>query len=122
MTARLPVPKNKILLFTLAGALLTSAVAVGLAYPELAGSTATETGPSSASGSETLDAADVPEPNRSFTPQVANRRYGEEEEHELYEERYEEDDEHEERYEEEGGEREEWEERYEEAEDEEEYE
>lgn len=87
---RSPIPKNKILLFTLMGAVLTGLIAVGLAYPDLATSSIGDGDGDEPTaedrGVETV--ADTPEPNQNFTPQVSNRGY---EEHEEYEEYYEED-------------------------------
>ena len=87
---RLPVPKNKLLLFTLVGAVLTGAVAVGLAYPgAVSGDDATTPSTATQDGANSVDA---PAPNESFTPQVANQGYGGEHEEEYEEDEYEEDE------------------------------
>lgn len=95
---RLPVPKNKVLLFTLVGAVLTGVVAFGLAYPDAAFGDDAKTAMTTQDGATSTDA---PAPNESFTPTVGNTGYGEEyEEHE--EEEYEdghEEEEHEREYE-----------------------
>ncbi|MFB6092965.1 MAG: hypothetical protein ABEK02_08155 [Haloquadratum sp.] len=83
---RVPVPTNKIVLFTLAGALLTAAVAGGLAYPSALDGTlpaeVTESGlaqigtEQDRSASATQEAATPqtpPKPNENFTPAVQTR-------------------------------------------------
>lgn len=90
MSIRPPVPKNKILLFTLVGAILTGAVAVGLAYPGF--SSAGDDGNTQAAEGGIDTPADTPEPNENFTPEVADSGYEEHEEHEEHEEYHEGDD------------------------------
>lgn len=79
---RNPLPKNRLVLLTLAGATLTAAVAVGLAAPAfgigVSGEDVTNAGPSS---SGTAGGA-APTPNDSFTPAVQTQNYSEHEEHE----------------------------------------
>ena len=98
---RLPIPKNKLVAFTLAGALLTAVIAGGLAFP-IPGVTAGDTG--SDSGTQSTGApqaaADAPTPNQDFTPAVQTQTGYEGEEHEEYKdedegehEEYEHDDE-----------------------------
>ncbi|MEF8777402.1 MAG: hypothetical protein V5A36_00680 [Natronomonas sp.] len=104
---RIPVPNNRLVAFTLVGALLTTVVAVGLAAPGLGFGLGTDS-PGEAVGTESgaseQIAADAPEPNQDFTPAVQTQSSYEE--HEEYEEGYEDDDhdeyedeEHEEGYE-----------------------
>jgi len=97
---RIPVPDNKLVAFTLAGALLTAVVAGALALPGGGLAQAGEQGDSpgtSASDASQQVAADAPTPNQDFTPAVQTQSGYEDEEHEEYEE----DDEDEEEYEEE---------------------
>jgi hypothetical protein len=89
-----PVPKNKLVAFTLVGALLTAGIAGALALPSVGLAQV---------GEQTDQAAsDAPTPNQNFTPAVQTQSgYEEDEEHEEYEEdeeheEYEEDEEHEE--------------------------
>ena len=107
---RTPVPTNKLVAFTLAGALLTAVVAGALAVPGGLGQAGGSDGSTltSANVSDQLG-ADAPEPNQEFTPSVETQSpYGEHdeeyEEHEYEEEEYEQeeydDEEHE--YEDEG--------------------
>ena len=101
---RLPIPKNKLVAFTLAGALLTAVIAGGLAFPipgvTAPGNTAGDSGTQSTGAPQS--AADAPTPNQDFTPAVQTQSGYEDEEHEGYEEEDEgheeedEDDEHEE--------------------------
>jgi len=100
---RIPVPNNKLVAFTLAGALLTAVVAGGLALPGVGLGQADEQSDSpetSASDASQQVAADAPTPNQNFTPAVQTQSGYEGEEHEEYEE-HEGDEEHEEEYEEE---------------------
>ncbi|WP_197428045.1 hypothetical protein [Halogeometricum sp. CBA1124] len=100
---RIPVPNNKLVAFTLAGALLTAVVAGGLALPGVGLGQAGEQSDSpgtSASDASQQAAADAPTPNQDFTPAVQTQSGYEDEEHEEYEE-HEEDEDHEEEYEEE---------------------
>lgn len=91
---RIPVPKNRLVALTLAGALLTTVVAVGLAFP-IPGVTQAEHAGDDAVGAASTNgpqaAADAPTPNQDFTPAVQAQSGGEDEEHEA-EER---DDDHE---------------------------
>lgn len=101
---RLPVPKNRLVAFTLAGALLTAVVAGGLAFPipgVTSGDAASESGDSASTGVPQA-ASDAPTPNPDFTPAVQAQSGGgsegyeddayEDEEHEEHED---EDDEYE---------------------------
>ena len=87
---RIPVPTNRLVSLTLAGAVLTGVVALALAAPGLGlvDSTMTDDGSPAV-------ASDAPTPNEDFTPAVQSG--GDGGEHEDYEEEYEE---HEEEYEE----------------------
>ena len=107
-TMRIPVPNNRLVAFTLVGALLTTVVAVGLAVPGLGFGLGADS-PGEAIGTENAAsqqiAADAPEPNQDFTPAVQTQSSYEE--HQEHEEEYEEDEhdeyedeEHEEEYEE----------------------
>jgi len=91
---RVPVPKNKLVAFTLVGALLTVGVAGALALP--GGGFAevgdqTDSPSSTASDASQQGASDVPTPNQNFTPAAQTQSGYEDEEHEEYEE----NDEHE---------------------------
>ncbi|GAB6862475.1 hypothetical protein ACFR97_16940 [Haloplanus litoreus] len=105
---RLPIPKNKLVAFTLAGALLTAVIAGGLAFPipgvTAPGDTAGDSGTQSTGAPQS--AADAPTPNQDFTPAVQTQTGYEGEEHEAYEE--DDEDEHEE-YEDDEDEHEEYE-------------
>jgi len=98
---RVPVPQNKLVAFTLVGALLTAGVAGALALPDGGLSQAGEQ-PNSpdapASDPSQQVTADGPTPNQEFTPAVQTQSGYEDEEHEEYEEDDEEeyDEEHEE--------------------------
>lgn len=98
---RLPIPKNEIVAFTLAGALLTAVIAGGLAFPipgvTAPGDTAGDSGTQSTDAPQS--AADVPTPNQDFTPAVQTQTGYEGEEHEEHEDD-EDEGEHEEREEE----------------------
>jgi hypothetical protein len=92
---RVPVPTNKLVAFTLIGAVLTGAIAVGLAFPDLG----LDRGSDVVSSDETsagVVAADVPTPNPDFTPAVAQANGGGEEhrEYEEYEDDEDESDDH----------------------------
>jgi len=95
LIVRIPVPKNKLVAFTLAGALLTTIVAGGLAIP---GGGLTQAGEqadspeTSASDASQQVAADAPTPNQNFTPAVQTQSGYEDEEHEEYEEDEEDED------------------------------
>lgn len=81
---RIPVPNNKLVAFTLAGALLTMMVAGALAVPGgLTGSTKTA-GPSGAAAPNASQqvAADAPTPNQNFTPAVQTQSGHQKGEHE----------------------------------------
>ncbi|MFD1562755.1 hypothetical protein ACFR99_04210 [Haloarchaeobius amylolyticus] len=87
---RIPVPTNRLVSLTLAGAVLTSVVALSLAAPGL--------GVDSLADTENPPiASDAPTPNEDFTPAVGTQGDGEHEDNE-YEEH--EDDEYEDEYEE----------------------
>lgn len=105
---RIPVPTNKLVAFTLAGALLTMVVAGGLAVPGLGLASPSDTA-SAATGTNgsvaQQVAADAPTPNQNFTPAVQTQSGYEEGEHEG--EEHEEDEEDEEGEHEEGEEGEE---------------
>jgi len=100
---RVPVPKNGLVAFTLAGALLTAVVAGALALPggglAQAGEQSDSPGTTASDASQRV-AADAPTPNQDFTPAVQTQSGYEDEEHEEYEEDEEEED-HDEEYEEE---------------------
>ncbi|WP_158293477.1 hypothetical protein [Halorubrum sp. SS7] len=100
---RVPVPKNKLVAFTLVGALLTAGVAGALALP--GGGLAqvgeiTDSSGSTASDVAQQAASDAPTPNQEFTPAVQTQSGYEDKEHEEYEED-DEDEDDEEEYEEE---------------------
>ncbi|MHC3382003.1 hypothetical protein [Haloarcula sp. H-GB5] len=105
---RVPVPKNKLVAFTLVGALLTAGVAGALTLPggglAQAGDQTDSPGSTASDVSQQV-AADVPTPNQDFTPAVQTQSGYEDEEHEEYEEN--DDHEEEEEYEEEHDEHEE---------------
>jgi|GEM_PF-361818 len=92
---RIPVPNNKLVAFTLAGAFLTALVAGALAMPGgglgQAGERSDSPGTSASDVSQQV-AADAPTPNQDFTPAVRTQSGYEDEEHEASEE----DDDHEE--------------------------
>jgi len=89
---RIPVPTNRLVSLTLAGAVLTGVVALALAAPGLG------LGVDSLTDDENPTAAsDAPTPNEDFTPAVGTQGDGEHEDDE-YEEH--EDDEYEDEYEE----------------------
>jgi hypothetical protein len=86
---RVPVPKNKLVAFTLVGALLTTGVAGALALPGggLAQAGDNPNSPDTpASESSQQVTADAPTPNQEFTPEVQTQSGYEDEEHEEYEE------------------------------------
>ncbi|ELY67428.1 hypothetical protein [Natrinema versiforme] len=98
---RLPLPTNRLVAFTLAGAVLTGVVALALAAPGLGfglDSPADDESPTVAS--------DAPTPNEDFTPAVGTQggehEDDEDDEHEEYEEYEEHEDEEYEEHEEEG--------------------
>lgn len=65
---RIPVPTNRLVAFTLVGAVLTGVVAVGLAVPGLF--PATDGDDTATDAGTTTVAADAPTPNPDFTPAV----------------------------------------------------
>lgn len=84
---RIPVPTNRLVAFTLAGALLTTVVAAGLAFPGFGLGQPAEPSSDQPADSQQV-AADAPTPNQGFTPAVQTQT-GYDEEHE-----YDEDDEY----------------------------
>ena len=84
---RLPLPKNKLVAFTLAGALLTAVVAGGLAFPIPGVTGSADAGGDSGTAPTDIaeTPADAPTPNQDFTPAV-QMQTGYEEEHEADEE------------------------------------
>lgn len=96
---RIPVPNNRLVAFTLAGALLTALVAGGLAFPGFGQSA--DPARDDTTGPQQV-AVDAPTPNQDFTPAVQTQSGYDEEhgEYEEYEEHEEEDDEYEEHEEE----------------------
>lgn len=100
-----PIPTNRLVAFTLAGALLTGLVAAGLAFPVLGFAQPTDS-PSASPGDDITAtqqvAEDAPAANQDFTPAVkTDSRDEEEHEEEEYEEDEYEDEEYEEEHEEE---------------------
>ncbi|QZX99130.1 hypothetical protein [Halobaculum rubrum] len=98
---RVPVPKNKLVAFTLVGALLTAGVAGVLALPGggLAQAGEQPDSPdSTASEASQRVASDAPTPNQDFTPAVRTQSGYEDGEHGEYEEHgeHEEGEEHDE--------------------------
>ena len=108
---RVPVPTNRLVAFTLAGALLTAVIAGGLAFPGLIPGVSTDS-PGDATSADTDAtqrlAADAPEPNQDFTPDVQTQSSSEEHEEEEYEDEHDEE-EHEEHGDDEREEHEEYE-------------
>ena len=95
---RIPLPTNRLVAITLAGALLTMVVAGGLAFPGL-GLGSLSDGDIGVTTGDQQAAGDAPQPNESFTPAVQTGGNGEsgDGEYEEYEENeYEEDEEYEE--------------------------
>jgi hypothetical protein len=95
---RVPVPKNKLVAFTLVGALLTAGVAGALALPGggLAQAGEQPNSPDTpASDASQQVTADAPTPNQDFTPAVQTQSGYEDEEHEEYEEHEEDEKEYE---------------------------
>ena len=92
---RVPVPTNRLVAFTLAGALLTAVVAGGLAFPGLIPGVSTDS-PGDATSADTDAtqrlAADAPEPNQDFTPDVQTQSSSEEHEEEEYEDEHDEEE------------------------------
>lgn len=79
----IPVPRNRLVAFTLAGAVLTAVVAVGLAFPTL-GLTAGPDSPAAGDPGTATVASDAPTPNQNFTPAVSQGSSSEREEHDEY--------------------------------------
>jgi hypothetical protein len=77
---RLPVPNDRLVAFTLVGALLTTLVAGGLAFPGLGLGQPSEPVGDDTSGSPQAG-ADAPTPNQGFTPAVRTQS-GDVEDHE----------------------------------------
>jgi len=103
LIVRIPIPNNKLVAFTLVGALLTAGVAGLLAMPGggLAQSgEQTDSASTAPSDASQQVADDAPTPNQNFTPAVQTQSGYEDEEDEEYEEdekeyeREHEDDEH----------------------------
>jgi len=116
---RIPLPTNRLVAMTLAGALLTMVVAGGLAFPGLGLASLSDDDTGVTAGDQQT-AGDAPQPNESFTPAVQTGGDAESDDGEYAE--YEEDeyeDEADEEYEEEEYEKEGYEQ---EEEDDEEYE
>lgn len=91
---RIPIPKNRLVAFTLIGALLTTVVAGGLAFPGL-GLVDDQSSETSADAPTSQQvAADAPTPNEDFTPAVQSSSGEYEEEHDEYEEENEDEEEH----------------------------
>ncbi|RXK48665.1 hypothetical protein [Halorientalis pallida] len=87
---RLPIPTNRLVAFTLAGALLTAVLAVALGAPVggIASPDDPTTGDSTPANAQTT--GDAPAPNENFTPAVQTGS-GHDEEREEYEEHEEEE-------------------------------
>ncbi|MDT3437669.1 hypothetical protein [Haloarcula sp. 1CSR25-25] len=94
---RLPVPNNRLVAFTLVGALLTTLVAGGLAFPGLGLGQAADPVSDDTNGPQQVG-ADAPTPNQDFTPAVQTQSGYDEDHEEEYEEH--EDEEYEEEHEE----------------------
>ena len=120
---RIPLPTNRLVAMTLAGALLTMVVAGGLAFPGL-GLTSLSDGDTGITASDQQTAGDAPQPNENFTPAVqtggdgesGDGEYEDEEggengdgEDDEYEEEEDEEEDEEEEYEEEDEEEDEYE-------------
>lgn len=83
---RLPIPRNRLVALTLAGALLTAIVAVGLALPGLVAGDHGETNDAAPGAGSNAVTEGAPTPNGSFTPAVATQsRDGDDEGHEAAE-------------------------------------
>ncbi|WP_434529931.1 hypothetical protein ACODNH_00420 (plasmid) [Haloarcula sp. NS06] len=94
---RLPVPNNRLVAFTLVGALLTTLVAGGLAFPGLGLGQLADPVSDDINGPQQVG-ADAPTPNQDFTPAVQTQSGYDEDHEEEYEEH--EDEEYEEEHEE----------------------
>lgn len=89
---RIPVSNNRLVAFTLVGALLTVAVAGALAFPLDDSQSNGSDAPSTVADGGQHVTSDAPPANQNFTPAVQGQSSGgEEREHEGYEH---EDDEH----------------------------
>ncbi|WP_324666177.1 hypothetical protein [Haloarcula sediminis] len=115
---RIPIPNNKLVAFTLVGALLTTGIAGALAMPGGLAQSGAQTTSANATTSDASQqvAADAPTPNQNFSPEVQTQSGYEDEEHEEYEEDEEEHEEDEEEHEEDEEDDEEYEEEYDEDE------
>lgn len=92
---RLPIPNNRLVAFTLAGALLTALVAGGLAFPGLLGGSGPGDASDGGAPAASPQTTDVPTPNPDFTPAVQTQRgYEDEHEDEEHEADEHEDEEH----------------------------
>lgn len=78
---RIPVPNNKLVAFTLVGALLTTVVAGALAVPGIGLAQIGEPADSDGASASRQSAADAPEPNENFTPAVQTQSGYDDEEH-----------------------------------------
>jgi hypothetical protein len=73
---QIPVPNNKLVAFTLAGAILTTIVAGALAIPSgglAQGGEQVDSGGTAASNASQQVGPDAPEPNQDFTPEVQDQ-------------------------------------------------
>lgn len=96
---RLPVPNNRLVAFTLVGALLTTLVAGGLAFPGLGLGQPADQISDDTNGPQQAG-ADAPTPNQDFTPAVQTQSgYDEDHEEEYEEHEAEEYEDHEEEHE-----------------------
>jgi len=82
---RIPVPNNRLVAFTLAGALLTTVVAGGLAFPGIGLGQPAESVSDDTNGAQQVG-ADAPTPNQDFTPAVQTQSGYDEDHEEEYEE------------------------------------
>lgn len=95
---RIPVPNNRLVAFTLAGALLTTVVAGGLAFPGVGLGQPADSVSDDTNGPQQVG-ADAPTPNQDFTPAVQTQSGYDEDHEEEYEEHEEEAEDHEEEHE-----------------------
>ena len=101
----LPVPNNKLVAFTLAGALLTAIVAGALAIPGQSLAQMGETDDAASPGGSNASAqvaSDAPTPNQELTPSVRTQSGYEDDEYEAHEDEDEEDEDEDEEEGEEG--------------------
>ncbi|PAU81514.1 hypothetical protein CK500_14555 [Halorubrum salipaludis] len=82
---RIPVPNNRLVAFTLAGALLTTVVAGGLAFPGIGLGQPADSVSDDTNGAQQVG-ADAPTPNQDFTPAVQTQSGYDEDREEEYEE------------------------------------